>query len=442
MQVSIETTSGLERRMIIGIPADRIDGEVDARLKKNAAQVRIDGFRPGKVPMKVLKQRFGPGVRQEVLQEVLSESFQEAVNKENLRPAGMPAIEAKTNEPGRDFEYIATFEIYPEVELADFSKIELTRQQASVEDADVDKMIDQLREQQGSFEAVERAAAAGDEVTIDYLGKKDGEAFEGGSAEDAKLELGSGRMIPGFEDGIIGMSAGESKDLELSFPEDYHNEELKGAAVVFTITVKQVAEKKLPELDDEFFSKFGVAEGGEEAFRKEVRDNMERELSKAQRTRLKNRLMDKVRELHPDIQIPKALVKQEISALKQQTLQQFGGGAGMENLDIDSLLPDDMFQEQADNRVKLGLVLNAIIQQQSLTADADKVRALIEEEASTYENPEEVVNYFYANQQQLQQFEYAVMEDTIVEQLLEKAQVSDESVSYETMMSPEPAPEA
>lgn len=442
MQVSIETTSGLERRMIIGIPADRIDGEVDARLKKNASQVRIDGFRPGKVPMKVLKQRFGPGVRQEVLQEVLSESFQEAVNKENLRPAGMPDIEAKTNEPGRDFEYIATFEIYPEVELADFSKIELTRQQASVEDADVDKMIEQLRQQQGSFEAVERAATEGDEVTIDYVGKKDGEAFDGGSAEDAKLELGSGRMIPGFEDGIIGMSAGDSKDLELSFPEDYHNEELKGAAVVFTITLKQVAEKKLPELNDEFFSQFGVAEGGEEAFRKEVRDNMERELTKAQRNRLKNRLMDKVRELHPDIQIPKALVKQEISALKQQTLQQFGGGAGMENLDIDSLLPDDMFQEQADNRVKLGLVLNAIIQQQSLTADADKVRALIEEEASTYENPEEVVNYFYSNQQQLQQFEYAVMEDTIVEQLLEKAQVSDESVSYETMMSPEPAPEA
>ena len=435
MQVSIETTSGLERRLIIGVPAARVDGAVDARLKESASRVRLDGFRPGKVPMKVLKQRFGPGVRQEVLQEVMSESFQEAVTRENLRPAGLPSIEARTNEPGKDFEYIATFEVYPEIELADYSRIVLTRHSAEVTDADVDTMVSQLQQQQASWVQVDRAAATGDQVTIDYLGKKDGEPFEGGSAEDATLELGSGRMIPGFEDGIVGMAVGETREVPLTFPAEYHNEELKGAAVVFTITLKKVEEKKLPELDDAFFALFGVKEGGEQAFREEVQKNMQRELKKAARNRLKNGLMDKLRALYPDMQIPGALVSQEIRALKQQTAQQFGG-VNIEKLDLDSLLPDDMFREQAEKRVKLGLILNAYIQQKSLVADADKVRAMVEEEAATYENPEEVVNYFYGNQQQLQQFEYAVLEDTIVDELLAQAQVTDETISYEAMMTP------
>jgi len=240
MQVSVETTSSLERRLTIGVPSERIESEIKARLQKASGTVRISGFRPGKVPMKVLQQRFGPGVRQEVLGEVMSQSFYEAVTQENLKPASQPTIEPKTNEQGKDLEFIATFEVYPEIELADFAKITVEKPLAEVKEPELTEMVENLRKQHATWEEVDRKAAKDDQVTIDFKGTKDGEAFEGGSAEGNELILGSGQMIPGFEDGLEGLNAGETKTLDLTFPDDYHSEDLKGAAVIFEVTVRRV----------------------------------------------------------------------------------------------------------------------------------------------------------------------------------------------------------
>lgn len=440
MQVSIETTSGLERRLTVGVPAERVDVEVDNRLKKAAGTVRLPGFRPGKVPMKVMRQRFGDGVRQEVLGEVMSQSFQEAVVQENLRPAGQPSIEPRNLEAGKDLEYIATFEVFPEVEVVEMSDFEVEKPVAEVTDADVDNIIEVFRKQQGSWEAVDRAAAEGDTVNIDYTGTRDGEAFEGGSAEGSDLELGSGRMIPGFEDGIVGLKAGEEKTLSLSFPEDYHNEELKGAAVEFAIKVNTVSEMVPADLNEELFEKYGVQEGGEEQFRKEISENMARELKNAVETKVKQQVMDAVVEAHDALEIPKSLVQQEIGVMRNQMFQQFGG-AGGQDLDLNSLLPDDMFAENAERRVKLGLVMAEIIAKHELKADADNVKAAIEEMASTYQDPQEVIEYYYGNQQQLAQVESKVLEDQVVEKLLESAKITENECSYQEAISQE-QPEA
>ena len=439
MQVSLQTTSGLERKLTVGIPAERVDSEVNVRLQKASKTVRLDGFRPGKVPMKVMKQRFGAGVREEVMQEVMNQSFSEAITQENIKPAGMPSIEPKNIEEGSDLEYVATFEVLPEIETKDYSSMTVERPIAEVGDADIDKMIETLREQQSTWEDVDRAAAEGDQVNINYVGTKDGEAFEGGTADNSPLELGSNRMIPGFEDGILGLKAGEEKVLSLTFPEDYQAEELKGAAVEFAVSVNSVAEKKLAELNDELFEKFGVKEGGEEKFREDVASNMKRELEKAIKTKVNNQVMDALVAIHDDLQIPQALIKQEITTLKQQMVQQFGGQA--ESLDIDSLLPDEMFTEQADRRARLGLVLHAYVNSEGLTADPDKVKETIEGFAATYEDPEEVINYYYSNQQQLQQIQSMVLEDAVVEKLLGQATVTEKACSYEEVMAPEAPPE-
>jgi len=248
MRVSIETTSGLERRLTVGVPAERVDGAVEQRLVEAARNVRLPGFRPGKVPMKVMKQRFGPGVRQEVLGQVISQSFQEAVISEKLRPAGQPTIEPRSFEPGKDLEYTATFEIFPTIEVNDVAGFAVSRPVAEVTDADVDEIIDIFRKQRGELKSVERAAETGDTVVIDFEGTKDGEAFDGGTAADQSLELGSGKMIPGFEDGIVGMSAGEEKTIDVTFPEDYGSEELQGAAAQFKITLKEVKSMELAPL--------------------------------------------------------------------------------------------------------------------------------------------------------------------------------------------------
>jgi len=434
MQVSIETTSGLERRLTVGVPAERVESEVNNRLQKAAKNIRLDGFRPGKVPMKVIKQRYGAGVRQEVLGEVMSQSFYEAVTQENLRPAGQPSIEPKTLEEGKDLEFIATFEVFPDIELVDMAGFAVKKPVAEVTDADVDNMIEVFRKQQGSWETADRPAREGDKVVIDFEGSRDGEAFEGGSAQGSELVLGSNRMIPGFESGIEGMKAGEEKVLSLSFPEDYHNEELKGAAVEFKVTLHSISEQVLAPLDEALFKQYGVEEGGEERFRKEIADNMRRELNNAVKNKVKQQVMDAVLEAHAAQEVPRALIDSEIQAMRKQMFQQFGG-AGMENLDMESLLPAEMFQEQAERRVKLGLILNEMISKNKLSADADKVRSAIEEIASTYEEPEQVVNWYYSNQQQLAGVESMVLEEELVENLLANAVVTEDSCSYQEALA-------
>jgi trigger factor len=281
MRVSVETTSGLERRLTVGVPADRVDTAVDRRLQEAARNVRLPGFRPGKVPMRVMQQRFGAGVRQEVLGEVISESFQEAVISENLRPAGQPNIETRKMNAGQDVEYTATFEVFPTFEINAIDDLSVEKPVAEVTEVDTDEIIEVFRKQQGKLVTIERAAVEGDTVLIDFEGFRDGEAFDGGSGKGTSLELGSGRMIPGFEDGLIGASAGEEKVLQLTFPEDYQSEDLAGADVEFKVQVKEVLELELAPVDDALFAQYGLEDGTEETFRTEVKQNMERELRNA-----------------------------------------------------------------------------------------------------------------------------------------------------------------
>jgi trigger factor len=435
MQVSIETTSGLERRLTVGVPAERIESEIDTRLQKAAGNVRLPGFRPGKVPMKIMRQRFGPGVRQEVLGEVMNQSFQEAVVQEKLRPAGQPSIEPKTLEAGKDLEYIATFEVFPEVDVVEIKGFEVEKPVAEVTEQDVDNIIEVFRKQQGSWEVVERAAADGDKVNIDYTGTRDGEEFEGGSATASDLELGSGRMIPGFEDGVAGMVAAQEKTLQLSFPVDYHSEELKGAAVEFKVTLNTVQEMSPAELNEELFAKYGVEEGGLEEFRAEVSQNMTRELKNAVESKVKQQVMEAVSEAHESVEVPRALVEREVEAMRNQMFQQFGGAGAAQDLDLKSMLPDDMFTENAERRVKLGLVLAELVSKLELKVDAEKVRAAIEEMASTYQDPDEVINYYYSNQEQLGSVESKVLEDQMVEKLLDNAQIVEKECSYQEALA-------
>lgn len=436
MQVSIEKTSGLERRLTVGVAAAEIDDKVVAKLQESTKTIRLPGFRPGKVPFKIVRQRFGTGVRQEVVGEVINRSFYDAINQEELRLAGQPEIEPVKDEAGQDLEYIATFEVYPEIELKDFSSINISRPVVEITEADVDKVVANIRQQKATWDEVTRAAADKDRVNIDYVGSVDGEAFEGGQAEGSDLVLGSGRMIPGFEDAIIGMVAGEEKTVPLTFPEDYQSEDLQGAAVEFKIKVNTVNEQKLAELNDELFAQFGVTEGGEDKFREDVRNNMGRELAAAISAKTKNRLFKSLADLH-EVETPKALVANEISGLKQQMLGQFGGGQQFDA----SIFPDELFSGEAEKRVILGLLVAEITKTAELAVDADKVRARIEETAATYEQPEQVMQYYYSNEQALNSVQSAVLEDQVVDHLLALVQVRDEVMTYEEALKPEPEPE-
>ena len=432
MQVSVETTEGLERKLTIAIPGDRVDMAVNARLQEAAQTIRLNGFRQGKVPLKVVKNKFGKGVRQEVVGELMNQTYFEAIAQESLKPAGQPRIEPTRMDEGKDVEFVAVFEVYPEIELPDFAAIKAERLVAEVSDDDIDEMVETLRKQRQTWVPVERAAADGDMVNIDYVGKKEGEEFQGGKAAGQNLVLGSERMIPGFEDGVIGKSAGDDFTLQLKFPDEYHSEELAGAEVEFELKLNTVSEQSLPEVNEDFFKSFGVEEGGMEAFRDEVSNNMQREMKTASRNKLKTTLMDAlISDL--EVAIPAALMSNEIQQLKHQTVQQMGGGQGFDP----HSMPDDLFREQAKRRVTLGLILGEVISQQSIQADADKVRDAVEEIAATYESPEEVVKWYYSNEEQLQGIESSVIEDQVFDYIIEQAQVSDKGVSYQDVIKPE-----
>jgi trigger factor len=434
MRVSIETTSGLERRLTVGVPSDRVDGAVEKKLRDAARNVRLPGFRPGKVPMKVMQQRFGAGVRQEVIGEVITQSFQEAVISENLRPAGQPRIEAKNFEAGKDVEYTATFEIFPSLEIKEVAGFTVEKPVAEVTDADVEDIIEIFRKQRGELKEVDQAAESGDTVVVDFVGTRDGEAFEGGTAEDQTLELGEGKMIPGFEEGIIGMKAGEEKTLDVTFPDDYGSEELQGVAAQFKISCKAVKQLELAPLDDELFQSYGVEEGGESVFRDEVKKNMERELRNAVQTHTKNQVMDAILAAHADIDVPGSLIAQEVDGMRGQMFQQFGGQPSAE-MDLKSLLPDEMFKEQAERRVRLGLLLGEMIGKMELRADPAKVKELIEDIASTYQDPQVVINWYYSENEQLGQIESRVLEDQVVEKVLETAVIEEKASSYQDALA-------
>ncbi|MHC2144812.1 trigger factor [Pseudomonas sp. PSXD-163] len=435
MQVSVENTSALERRMTIAVPAERVENEVNKRLQQTARRAKVPGFRPGKVPMSVIRQRYEDAARQEAFGDLVQASFYEAVVEQKLNPAGAPAVEPKSFEKGGDLEYVATFEVFPEFTVAGFDSIAVERLSAEVADADLDNMLEVLRKQNVRFEAADRAAQNEDQLNIDFVGKVDGEVFAGGSAKGTQLVLGSGRMIPGFEEGLVGAKAGEERVLNLSFPEDYQNLDLAGKAAEFTVTVNSVSEPKLPELNEEFFAQFGIKEASLEGFRAEVRKNMERELRQAIKTKVKNQVMDGLVAANP-IEVPKALLENEVNRLRVQAVQQFGGNIKPEQL------PAELFEEQAKRRVVLGLIVAEVVKQNELKPDEARVREMIQEMASAYQEPEQVVAWYYKNDQQLNEVRSVVLEEQVVDTVLQKATVTDKSVSYEEAIKPVQAPAA
>lgn len=431
MQVSVENISELERRMTVQVPAERIDQAVEERLKSLRPRTKIDGFRPGKVPASVVRRMYGESVRSEVVGEVIQSTFAENIEADKLRPAGGPQVDLTKDEAGEALEYSATFEVYPEIELAPVDELEVSRITAVVEDADVDKVVDNMRRQRTDWEGVERAAEDGDQVTMSFVGSLDGEPFDGGTADDFKLVLGSGQMIPGFEDGLVGASAGESRKVDVTFPEVYQNADLASKAAQFAVEVSAVAQPLLPELDDAFFVAFGVNEGGLEGFRDAVKQNMQRELGQAQRNRVKKTVLDALLAAN-ELQIPKVLIDDECGRLAKQ-MQEHSGAAGAQPL------PNDFFTGEATRRVTLGLLLGEVIEASGLQPDADRVRQSVEEFAAGYDNPEEVVKWYYANREQLAKIEMVVLEDQVVDWILERAKVTEEAIGFEAMINPAPA---
>lgn len=437
MQVSVETTQGLERRMTIALPSEEIDSAVNERLQNLSKTTRMNGFRPGKVPFKVVKKRYEPQVRSEVLGTMINRSYFDAVQQEKLRPAGQPDIvpaPAAEGEEDQGFSFVATFEVYPEFEPVFNDSITVTRPVVTIEDGDIDEMLDNLRKQRTEYEAVEREAADGDQIIIDFTGRLDGEEFDGGKAEKAPLVLGSNAMIPGFESQLLGLKAGDEKTITVTFPEQYQAEHLAGKETEFDIKVHEVKESKLPEFDEELIKSFGIEDGTIESLRADIRKNMERELKQRVETKVKSQVMDGLVELNP-IEVPAALVAEEVKRQREQLMQQMPAESDS------SMLADELFSEQATRRVQLGLVVGEIIQQKEIKADAAAVRNQIEELASSYQDPQQVIDYYYGNQEMLKNIESLVLEQAVTDSVLEAATVVDEPTTFKDIMNP-PEPEA
>lgn len=427
MQVSVETTGNIDRKMTVAVPAEQIDKEVEKRLKSMVSRVRIDGFRPGKVPFSIVKKRYADAVRYEVVEKLIGSTFQDAASQQNLRVAGLPSIDLTTMEAGKDLEFTATFQVYPEITIAGVETLTITRPVAEVTDADLDKMIEVIRKQNQEWQEVERAAEAGDMVTVDFAGSVDGVPFEGGDATDYAVELGAGRMLKDFEEGLIGMKAGEEKTIDVTFPENYHADNLKGKTAQFKLTMKQVRAAALPEVNAEFIKKFGVESGSVDEFRAEVKKNMQRELSNAIKTQIKQQVMDGLAELH-HIDVPKSLVDDEIRYVRDEFAQNTGAKVDQ--------LPDALFAPQAERRVKLGLLVGEIIRQNGLQRDQARVDAMLDNVAASYEDPEALKAYYRQNRQAMQTIEAAVMEEMIVEWVLDRASVNDETRDFDSVMNP------
>jgi trigger factor len=429
MQVSVESGEGLERRMTVGLDPEQIESDVDERLRELArsGSVKLPGFRPGKVPIKILRQRFGGQLRQEVFAELVKSSFTEALAEEDLRPAGPPTIEPDIDPATRHYAYTAVFEVLPEFELSTLEGKVIKRPTAEITDADLEAMITRLREQHKTWNAVQRPAREGDRLTVSFTGTMDGELFEGGSGEEVKIELGSGRMIQGFEDGLVGAEAGDERKLELQFPEEYLVQDLKGKPVAFDVRVGEVAEPVIPEVDADFAKAFGVEDGDLERFRSDVRANMGRELKERIDARIKSQAMDLLLDAN-QIDLPDVLVKNEIRTLKVQTRQRVAGG--------DFELPDELFQEQARRRVALGLVVAEVVRANEMKVDKERVREVVEDLASTYEQPQDVIEYYYSNKEHLASVESLTLENQVVDWVVENAAVVDEKATFEELTSP------
>lgn len=428
MSFPIETIQGLERRVTITVPADKIEAAYKEELKGYAKNARVDGFRKGKVPHAMIEQRFGLHARQDALSEQMQRAFFDVVISEKINLAGRPTFTPNNYELGKDFSFTATFEVFPQVELKGLENIEVEKPLVEITEADLDKMVDVLRKQQATFAESASAAKAEDRVTIDFVGSVDGVEFEGGKASDFVLAMGQGRMIPGFEEGIVGRKAGEQFDIDVTFPAEYHAENLKGKAAKFAITLKKVENIVLPELNDEFVKKFGGAKSVEE-LRAEIKKNMQRELKNAVTSRVKTQVINGLIAQN-DIEVPKAVVVEEIDVLRQQAVQRFGGKPEMA-----AQLPAELFEAEAKRRVQVGLILSSIITSNQLQVDEARVKQAIADLASAYEQPSEVVEYYAKNRQLTENIRNVVLEEQAVEAVLAKAKVTEKATSFDELMN-------
>ena len=432
MQANLESIGQLERRLNVTVPIGEIDGEVETRLRNLTRTVKMHGFRPGKVPYKVVAQQYASQVRQEVIGATVERSFGEAVRQQNLRVAGYPKFEAKPlTEGAAELEFSATFEIYPEVALADLSQVKVVRPVLNPSEEDVEKTLQIMRRQRASFEPVERAAATGDRLTIDYVGTIDGQPFAGSSAQGSAVMLGEGRLLPDFEQHLAGMKGGDATSFEVRFPDDYHGREVAGKTARFEVTVKEVAEVRLPEVDAEFAKKLGVADGDLTKMRQEVRENLEREV----KARLKNRVHEQVTQALLElnaVEAPRALVEAEIQRL--QALARRDLAARGVPVKEDTPIPADAFQQQAQRRVSLGLIFGEIVRKHALHAKPEQVRAVVEGEAQSYEHPEEVVKWFYSSPERLREIESRVVEENVLAWALTQMQVEEQPIVFDELM--------
>jgi len=425
MQVSVEAGEGLQKHVTVSVPAEQVDQAVEKKLQSLARTVRMDGFRPGKVPMRVVKQRFGDQARQDAYGELIQSTYFEAITEQKLAPAGDPSIKLNEENEAGQFSYTATIEVMPEIKLNDLGELEIKRPVAEVTEEDVDIMIDRLRKQRTTWKEVDRPAQKGDTVHIDFKGFIDGEAFEGGAAEDVPLELGSGSMVPGFEDGLIGAKAGDEVKLEVSFPEDYRAEQLAGKNAVFEVKVNKVSEPQVPEIDEDFVKAFGVEDGTEASLRAEVRGNMERELKQKLKTMTKERVMEALLAANP-VTVPKAMSQREAEVLKSQAMKEMADAGQSSSMD----LPLSVFETQAERRVSLGLLINAVVSENNIELDQDKVKSTIDEFAQSYEQPQDVIDFYNSNKEQRAMVENLVLEEQVMDTVLDKAKTEDEPATF------------
>lgn len=428
---SVETVSALERRLNASIPQHAINSQVSARLKNIGRSVKIAGFRPGKVPAKIVEQFYGAQTRQEILGDALQRSFTEAAQVNNLRVAGFPKFEIKTKDLNADqIEYSATFEVYPEVVVGDLSGEAIERLVYELTEEDVDNTIATLRKQRATFEKVDRAAQSGDRVNIDFTGKLNGEVFSGGEAKDYPVVLGAGGMLPEFEAAAIGMKAGETKSFDMTFPEDYRSKEVAGKKVTFTITLNHVEAAKLPELDAEFAKSVGVSDGDVGNMREEIHSNLISEVSRRLKARNKDAAMEALLRV-AGFDVPKVLVDEEAQILMQQTAQDMES-RGMKMKGVS--LPPDLFKDRAEKRVKLGLILAHLVQKHDLKAKSEQVKGFIREYAQSFDQPEEVIRWYATDPNRMQEVEHIVLEENVVNWAMGQAKTADKRAVFNELM--------
>ncbi len=431
MQMNVEHLGALERRLNVSIPQEKIETEVESRLKQLARGAKLPGFRPGKVPFKIVMQQYGPQVRKEVIGDALKKNFSEAVRENNLRVAGYPHFEAKSLEESVSaIEFSATFEVYPDVALGDLNAVSVERPVVNVTPADVDKTVEVLRRQRVQFEPVERPAEVGDRISIDYHGTIDGVEFSGGKAENFALVLGEGRLLKDFEAPLAGMKPGESKTIEVTFPADYHGKEVAGKVAAFEVRLNGVESSRLPEIDPEFAKSLGVADGDIDTMRSEIQVNLEREASKRVNAKLKEQVMQALLD-STSIESPKALVQLELERLTEDAHKELmSRGLGAKNMP----LPQDLLKERAQRRVNLGLILGELVKAHNLHPKPEQVRAVVEDLAQSYEHPAEVVKWHYSAPERLGEVESAALEDNVVKWVLENVKVTDKAMSLDELM--------